>query len=274
MRSRITFETDTMNDYFSRSIDPGRFELWLQVADQCQRVQNYVGPNLQNGVATLSIQLPSDCKVNDELQFVASVIDPTLETPFENRFTVRVKPPSTPSSTSSGRRKPPSKESGDDRTATSGISLPKIMEVHEAQWPAQSPVFNKYTALRIKDAGTQESDEAKTVYDFFINMDNFYLKSEIKVAKGEADLVRKRFIYGNVLIGLAMLHQAELDKKLRQDRAEANEEEDETSAEPNIEDRVASVTSAIAPVLLPMIESLGAIDLEEIATADAVGDAT
>ncbi len=77
MRSRISFDTDAVNDYFSRSIDPGRFTLSMEVGGQGQPVRNYVGPNLQNGSATLSVQLPEDCNVGDELHYLAVVTDPT-----------------------------------------------------------------------------------------------------------------------------------------------------------------------------------------------------
>jgi len=42
----------------------------------------------------------------------------------------------------------------------------------------------------------------------------------------------------------------------------------------NIEDRVETFTRAVAPVLLPMIESLAGLEIEETASADASGDAT
>jgi hypothetical protein len=274
MRSRITFETDTVNDYFSRSIDPGRFSIWREIDSERQPVPNYVGPNLQNGAATLSVQLPEGCNSGDELHFLTIVTDPTRTEPFENRFVVKVKPPSEPSGTSSTRRKPPAKNPGNDRDATSGITLPNIIKVQEPDWEKQSPPFDKYTSLRIKDAGAPEAnghsngEEKPTVYDFYVNMDNLYLRSEMKPSSADAELLRNRFIYGNVLLGLALLHQEELDKKARSERKTEEKEEDEET-QINIEDRVAQFTRAIAPVLLPMVESLGGLDVAELATADA-----
>jgi hypothetical protein len=274
MRSRITFETDAVNDYFSRSIDPGRFTLSMEVGGQGQPVRNYVGPNLQNGLATLSVQLPEDCNDGDELHFVAVVTDPTRLEGFENRFTVKVKLAAEPSGSAGSRRKPASKDPGGNRDVPSGITLPNIFKVHEAEWERQSRPFDKYTSLRIKDAGeeTNGGGDAMTVYDFYVNVDNLYLKSEMKPTGANAELLRNRFVYGNVLLGLALLHQEELDKKLRSDdRAESEEEE---TSKQNIEDRVAQFTLAVAPVLLPLIESLGGFDFEEPATADASGDAS
>jgi hypothetical protein len=134
MRSRIVFETDAVNDYFSRSIDPGRFSMWREVNGERQQVPNYVGPNLQNGAASLSVQLPEECNPGDELHFLAVVTDATRMEPFENRFIVKVKPPVDASGGSSSRRKPPAKTPGKDRDATSGITLPKIKKVYEVDW--------------------------------------------------------------------------------------------------------------------------------------------
>lgn len=280
MRSRIAFETDAVNDYFSRSIDPGVFAIWREAAGERQPVLNYVGPNLQNGIATLSVQLPEDCQPGDELVFLTTVTDASRVDRFENRFIVRVRPAANPSGGDGTRRKPPTKTPGADRDAPGGIALPNIIKVHEADWDKQSPRFNKYTALRIKDAGTTEdngtAEDKPTVYDFYVNMDNVYLLSEIKPAGADPELLRNRFIYGNVLLGLALLHQEGLERKSRGTRrAEEGNDDDEEEPEVNIEKRVEKFTEAIAPVLLPMIESLGGLDVEQLAAADAAaGDAT
>lgn len=281
MRSRIMFETDAVNDYFSRSIDPGKFEIWQEVDDERRPVQNYVGPNLQNGTATLSVQLPEGCQPGDELQFLTTVTDESHVEPFENRFIVKVRPAANASGGSSTPGKPPTKTPGTDREWPEGISLPNIIKVHEADWDKQSPAFDRFTALRVKDAGTEESNEAgdekPTVYDFYVNVDNFYLRSEMKPAGADPELLRNRFIYGNVLLGLALLHQEELDKRARRARQakEDNDEDDEATTEVNIERRIDQFTKAVAPVLLPMVESLGGLDVADLAAPDAsAGDAT
>jgi len=56
-----------------------------------------------------------------------------------------------------------------------------------------------------------------------------------------------------VLVGMALLH----DDATRQQQAEENGEQR------NVEDEVAAVTTALAPFLLPMIESLGSLTEEE-----------
>lgn len=272
MRSRITFETDAVNDYFSRSADRGEFSLFLVNGGHPTPVASYVGPNLQNGIATLSVQLPVNCRVGDELDFVAIVTDPSRVEAFENRFTVRVKPAAEPRGKAGERRKPPTHEEGEDRELSRGISLPNIVKVHEAEWERYSPAFDKYTALRIRHAGSTaengENAEEKSVYDFFVNMDNVYLKSEMKRTGCDPDVFRARFIYGLVLVGLALLQEEQMAKDKNKD-----DEAEDAMETANIEDRVEQFTRAVAPVLLPMIESLGALDDEAAVTIDASGEA-
>ena len=62
MRSRITFETDAENEYFGRTTETGEFSLFFISGDEQTPVTDYVGPNLQNGIGTLSVQLPTNCQ--------------------------------------------------------------------------------------------------------------------------------------------------------------------------------------------------------------------
>jgi len=54
MRSRIYFETDAVNDFFSRPIEAGNFSLFCIRDNSKKPVSSFAGPNLHNGVATLS----------------------------------------------------------------------------------------------------------------------------------------------------------------------------------------------------------------------------
>jgi hypothetical protein len=287
MRSRIVFETDAENDYFGRDTETGQFSLFLVNGEHRVHVTDYVGPNLQNGIGTLSVQLPPECQVGDSLRFLAVVTDSSRIDPFENRFTVKVKPEASPSGATGERRKPPAGEPGDDREIPAGIALPKIIPVYESPdpdadsveqrqkrstWTDHTPPFDKYTALQIKNAGEDgaENGDAKSVFDFYVNMDNLYLKTEIKPAHRDPEVTRARFTYGLVLLGLALVQEHEAAKaKAKKADAEEEEREEEDKGEANIERRVAEFTRAVAPVLLPMIESLG--DLDEDPTPAVVG---
>ncbi len=275
MRFRISFETDAANDYFSREADPGEFALCSVKGEARLSVSDY-SLNLQNGLATLSAKLPDGCSVGDELNFTATVADCSRIEPFENLFRIRVKEEATKSGGTGRRRLPPTGTEGDEREAPSGIALPNIIEVTEKDWGHHAPPFDQYTALRIKHAG-QSGDAAPTeggtnsdIYDFFINVDNTYLKTELKTGVQEAPVQKARFTNGLVLVGLAILHDDERKKKGVDDNPDVINAEGE---ERSVEDLVESFTRAIAPVLLPMIESLGALDFEAPASMDASGEA-
>jgi hypothetical protein len=275
MRCRITFETDAENDYFSRDIDRGEFSLFGVVGDSRFPVTDFAGPNLRNGNATLSVELPVNCREGDTLRFVAGVTDLSRVKPFENSFVVTVKEAVEPRS-GTGNQRPPQKGDQEGHDASSGISLPHITEVYEKDWEKQMQPFDKYTALRVINAGTNdennEDGEVKPVYDFYVNMDNIYLQAELKSGGQDPEVTRTRFKTGIVLVGLALLHEDIQDKK---DRDEVEEEAQQTDGEDegNIEDKVEQVSKAIAPVLLPMINYLGTLGLESASGSDASGEA-
>lgn len=267
MRCRIGFETDAANDYFSRAVDPGAFGLLAIEDGATSGVRDY-SVNLHNGVATLTLQLPSSCAVGDNLHFTATVTDTTRMEPFENRFRVTVKPPAKP--TKGGqpkKRKPPADEPGDQRDIPSGIQLPEIIKVYQDPemgqkgWEDMSPHFDDKSALRVIYAGPGSDDSSaedrKDVYDFFVNVDNLYLKAEMKPATADPELTEARFVYGMVLLGLGLLHQ---DAQLQGE--EPDQEYDQPSVRPDVERMVEEFTKAAAPVLLPMIDYLGDLELE------------
>jgi hypothetical protein len=237
MRARITFETDAENDYFGRASEPGQFSLFLLNGDARIQVSDYVGPNLQNGIGTLSVQLPTNCIVGDQVRYLAVVTDPSRLDPFENRFVIKVRPAAHTNGGPGPRRKPPAGEEGDDREVPGGITMPNIIEVPEKDWDKQSPHFDKHTALRIKNAGETDeaTGEAKPVYDFYINVDNLYLKTEMKQAKGaEPNMLKARFTYGMVLLGLALVQQDEVEKaKKPKTNGDEEPQEDEEGRSPS-----------------------------------------
>ena len=172
------------------------------------------------------------------------------------------------------RTKPPSKEEGDEREIPTGIQLPVWKPIHESEWKAQTPPFDQYTALRIKNAGLvsdSEAGEQKDVYDFFINVDNLHLKRFLKyeLKTGEDQRVtRTRFEVGMILVGLAIIHENVRERK------NSLKNSGEEQSEVNVEDQVDAATKALAPFLLPMIDALGSLDEEQTVASVASGEAT
>lgn len=260
-RARIAFETDAENTYFSRDVHRGIFALYL--LDKGGRYEVEHTLNLWNGIATLNVRLPVDCKEKDGLEFLAITNDDTRAEPFKNKLVLNVLGPAEKTSSKSRRRiKPPAKKNGANREAPSAVDLPNIIKVgrdpkeNQKGWNEMSPPFDEYSALRIVHAGTQAADEStgqeeKNIYDFFVNVDNIYLKTEQKSSSEDAEVLNAKFVYALVLLGLSIINY---DLQINE-----NEKEDQES----LESKVEKFSLAVAPVLIPMINELGGLELEE-----------
>ena len=273
MRFRITFETDVVNDYFARLENKGTFSLHIMNGNKLKEVSTY-SLNLQNGIATLSAKLPEDCSIGDIIEYEAKVTDDTLLEPLVNRFVVTVGSAQKIELGGSGRRKPAGGGDGHEREIPTGLAMPEIHRVYESDWEKRKPNFDKYSALLIvqeeaADAETPSNGNA-AIYSFWINMDNIYLKTEIKASKDAPEILKARFMYGLVLVGMALIQEDSKSEKVK----DANESEDQTdnNVALTLAEQVFRTSAAVAPVLLPLIESLGALTEEQIAVGSQVGD--
>lgn len=242
-RIRIQFETDVENKYFDRDASPGSLELSCNDFE----VRDYEA-NLLNGVATLNIGLPESARIGDHLNFRVIVSDGTQHEPFDNSFEVLVLEPVKDSTGGGGNRLPKVEPGDGDRTQPDGLNMPEVKEVFESDWAEHG--YDKYSALSVYSAG----DEG---YDYYINMDNLYLNHEIKALKANGDpkLLQSKFKIAMVLLGMMMLQ--DLTKPV----SELKQASDDNIAR-SPSDTVAKVTSMVAPVILPMIETLGDLDLD------------
>lgn len=93
-------------------------------------------------------------------------------------------------------------------------------------------------------AGTATDPQAP-VHDFFINVDNKYLLTSQKERPANAELLKKQFIYGFVLVGLALLQ--EYQKQVP------------TTGE-SISEYVLRTSRALGTILIPMIQAIGSLD--------------
>jgi len=255
-RPRIVFETDAENNYFSRDVDPGQVEVALMYGGTWSPITSF-SLNLSNGVGNLNCPLPHDANVGDELRYRVRVTDPSRVDPFENLFTLRVRLSGSqqPKGKPGSPKKPPSDEKGGERDRPTALAMPPITPVKEPEWPKHG--FTKLTALKVKLAGATDGDgteSSTTTYDFFVNVDNQSLRAEQKRSKTPPNVLETRFTYAVVLIGLALLQ----DDKARgpvtstpDDGADAS-----SKAEVNVEGEIERFTTAIAPIILPMLELL------------------
>jgi hypothetical protein len=232
---RIFFETDARNDYSSRDEYPGEFRL----SSNGNIIKEY-SLNLWNGITSLSADLP-EIDIGSIIEYDVVVNDQTQDKPFESKFFVIVLPEIEENPGGKGRRvKPPGGE-GNKRERPARLELPKVIPVYEKEWGSHG--FDRESGLDVIDAGEESG------YLFYVNMDNIYLKTQIKEKSPiEPNILVKQYEYGMVLIGLSILRLVN--------------EEEENVEQKALFDNIKKVTRAISPMLLPMINSLGELKIE------------
>ena len=256
MRSRIAFETDVENDYFTRGQFTGSSTLRLMNHHLSNGPIPDHSLNLQNGTATLNLALPPDVSVGATLDYELAVRDETLIDSFVNTFTVTVTPFQQPSSGGSRQsKKPKANENGHDSDGYQGLAIPSPVLVYKDQWENHS--FDKYSAVRVIYEPA-EGQEAEGAYSYYINMDNVYLLSELKISGEEPEIVKKKWQFGMVLIALALLRESERGSPFNGSGPHAVD--DDLSPE----QRVSEITAALSPILLPLIDHLGALTEDEL----------
>ncbi len=255
-RSRVQFETDAEDEYFTREDFPGEATVWRILGDGSQLPYNdkYRVDNPKSGIATLNLELPDDTSVGDTLTFDIEVTDEMRVDPFVNRLVLRVNPPAqTGGGGGNGGRR--ANASGEGAVGGGGLALPEITRVKEEDY--NNFTFHRFTeesALVIVNAGNGDDENEASVFDFYVNVDNKYLRIVQKESpKVDPRLLEAKFTYALVLVGLALIH----DDKLHDRR------DDESEGVEDIEDIVVRATSALAPVMLPMIEAIGDLALDE-----------
>jgi hypothetical protein len=271
-RVRITFETDAANDYFKRDEQPGEFELYLLTGGEIRPAINYQRPRLHNGQAHLSLSLPDDAKEGDTLRFETRTTDPSRIEPFRNVFTLSVKAERTTTKGGQGGRSGSGTEAGGDKGSKEGegqtkdayLDIPEPRHVYEKEWGNYDPAFDKFTAMRVIEPPDAKPGENR--YDYYLNMDNVHLQSFLKVRPKHANGMKLRYSVGMTLVALSLLHQDQL-------RGKGGAGVDMPNDDVDVRDRVANVTCALAPFLLPMIESVSELDEDHEALSDSAGEA-
>ena len=149
------------------------------------------------------------------------------------------------------RQKPPSSKEGDESEDTSNLDLPNIWPVKRQDWANHQ--FNEHSALKVIDSG-------ESGYDFFVNIDNIHLLTELKSNTDlDSKLLEARYKYGMALIGLALLHEGAAAEKANED------------VEEDVFQKILDITKMISPILLPMISSLGSLELDEPEVLETAG---
>jgi hypothetical protein len=262
-RTRIRFETDVENGYFERSVDRGNFDLEVLDAARDLSEPNF-SVTLEDGAAHLNMALPPEAAVGDRIVLQTSVADSTIGDPFVNVIELTVTEKQAHQESSSQKRK--RKHGGGSGTDGSdqGIKLPTPIPVKENDEHWQKYHFTQATACHVISDPIDVDGKVVLDHTFYINIDNNSLKTEMKYSKQDARLLQAKFKYANVLLGLAMLHDAEKD--------ELQETAKDSDAKENVQDRIRRVSEAVAPVLIPMIDQLAGLTEEQLEELSAAGE--
>lgn len=279
-RCRIRFETDASNDFFERERQPGRYE--LEVLDgPLDGSELTHSCTIHNGIANWSIKLPDDrVAVGDRITVQCLVFDDARLEPFTNVATIVLTPHgqntggggSGRNTNTSGGRTGDGEGSGNGRNGSSnaqgssnegGLTLPPMYQVHrnDSNWNTYG--FDDRTACRVF-----EDDDGS--YSFYINVDNIFLQTDMRDGTEDVALRRTKFVWGNVLVGLALIHE---DKQSHQGNdGDEHGEDNEDAAQTNVFARIDRTTRALSPFLIPMIDYLGSITEEDIIQVAQRGD--
>jgi len=279
-RCRIKFDTDVVNDYFSRDANRGRYNVEVIAgAMEGKELDNTL--TLHNGVANWSVSVPEDeVQVGDEITLQCTVNDDAIPDPFVNVAKIKIVAPSTNGGGGGGRHSRTGKgqkgtggsgsggtggtQGSDGPPEPTGIQMPKIIKVKEDDEPWKEHGFDEHTACKIIEDAEVEGDEDKSVYTFYVNVSNIALRTDMKHGADDVALKEAKFIYGNVLVGLALIHQHRSKPKQNGDGADGDGD--------TIETTVDRTTRALGPFLVPMIDYLGALTADEAAGLAQAGD--
>jgi len=216
-RTRIIFETDAKNDYFSRTKDRGRIEIEGSLV--------LVSPSLWNGRATLTFNLPDNCVQGDTYNIWVGIDDVSRVDPFVSTFQVVV----------TGELPHDPTQKGSKRLSSFTIGLPNIKEVRRDEWSLFS--FNEKSVISIKFNPGNDDD-----LDIAINIDNLYLRNEkIRRRSIEPEILEHLYKYGIFIMALGMLHSFKNDKNNKLEAADIHR---------NIERACEGLAITIIPTLL------------------------
>lgn len=246
---RIQFETDVSNDYFGRSTEPGDLKIFLNEQPGNELMKSL---NLINGIATLTLDMPAEVQPGVQLHFTTKIIDDIIVNDFENKFTINVTEDKEYTGGGDGKRKKPNSDENGNNESEGGITLPSIICINKDRWDDPNLQMNEESALIV--IGSESADGKTTDYDYYLNMDNKYYLTELKAHKAEdMELLKAKYTYSMAIVGMSIVSYYKNNQK----NIDLLSDDQKT---PSVQDATTKISSILAPVMIPMIESLGSLD--------------
>jgi hypothetical protein len=274
-RVRIAFDSDVVDEYFTRKVDRGQKEFVRIVQGKRVPLTDYTGPNLADGRANLNLDLPPGLKAGDVLDLELIVRDPVTGAEFVNKAKLPILVAIEDNDHPKQKRdkKPPDEKPGDQKDGQAGLDFPEVVWVKpdSPNWRNHFETPDDCLTI-IDDSEEDEHGKSEPDYTFYLNEGNKALQNELKVTKLPVVAVKKQFEIGVVLVGMAMIHDDKQHKK-RKPQSDGEDEEGPKPEEDLVLKQASQFTRAIAPIILPMIQSLGDLADEENDLSDLVGQA-
>ena len=240
---RVEFETDAVNDYFTRIDSPG--SITFDPSGVCQHW------HLWNGRLLATLRPPAGADVSDSVRMrvaVSDVENAMRGGPFEARFRMIIGKAQDPTPAPGGGKSGQHRSHGDNGK-TPQLAVPNIREVSKDQWGSMDPPFSGLDSLRVRQDG-------EGGYDFYLNVDNSFLLTELSRSNDiEKVLMKYWFKYGLALCGLGMLQQSRTEHASN-DLGEGEAAEAELSLAQDPVDRVNGAMTGLARVIIPVVRRL------------------
>jgi len=244
-RVRLQFETDVVDDYFSRPRDNGVLELVTV------RSHGTIGGSrgeLESGRFPFNITLPEDAEVGQEIELKFVLSDGVIE-PLECTVVLTVGPPNPPPGPAGDRKRTPSGSANADDLDIRRCHDPAKPRDGYEPWPSDN--WSDRDAVMIQDA---DLEGGGVVY--YVNCDNVYLRAAQKERSTSDELViENKFMWSLVLLSLSIIED------LKETPNSPDFEPDSVEGDPiDLRDRtIAQTTRAMAQLILPMMEAVGAM---------------
>ena len=228
-KANFGFYTDASNDYFSRSVDPGSYEV---IIDGVKAVNK---PTLQgsNGVWHLRLDIPNASVLGQKIEVKLQIGDVSKHTPLEEIFWIEVNPFVVKSGGGASGKKCGKGKGKGGKTTSIQHQLPPLVEVNKND--------DKWKEFGWDDTSVFKIVPYENTYDIYINMDNVYLLTELKAAGTDADEEVATALYRSSFL-LISLNIIAMDKAKQLSDIGAYTDQ---------------ISNAMSPIIIPMMRDLG-----------------